>query len=63
MKEAVSRAKFDAESDVEVRLAIAPPKPAEKLVSEAENFSGEKQIGVKKSKVANFPKRALPKLS
>ena len=37
----VSGAKFDAESDFEVRLAVAPQKPgqnSEKLIFRSENF-------------------------
>ena len=63
LRKAVSGAKFDAESDFEVRLAVAPPKSIknyEKLISETEKFPIF-FFGVKKSKVANLPKRALPK--
>ena len=42
LRKGVSGAKFDAESDFEVRLAVAPPKSAEndeKLISETKFFS------------------------
>ena len=64
LRKAVSGAKFDAESDFEVRLAVALPKSIknyEKLISETEKFPIFFLFGVKKSKVANLPKRALPK--
>ena len=41
LRKAVSGAKFDAESDFEVRLAVAPPKSIknnEKLNSDTERF-------------------------
>ena len=42
LRTSVSRAKFDAESDFEVRLAVAPQKPSqngEKLIFRSENFA------------------------
>ena len=46
LRKAVSKAKFDAESDFEVRLAVAPPKSIQndqKLISEPEqNFFSSK---------------------
>ena len=42
LRKAVSGAKFDAESDFEVRLAVAPPKSIkndEKMISETEKIS------------------------
>ena len=63
LRKAVSKAKFDAESDFEVRLAVAPPKSIQndqKLISEPEK-NRKNNFFVKKSKVANVPKRALPK--
>ena len=42
LRKAVSKAKFDAESDFEVRLAVAPPKSIQndqKLISEPEKKS------------------------
>ena len=41
LRKAVSGAKFDAESDFKVRLAVAPPKSIkndERLISDAKNF-------------------------
>ena len=41
----VSEAKFDAEADFEIRLAVAPRKPhqnCEKLISRSEQIAGNK---------------------
>ena len=53
-------AKFDEEADFDVRSAVGHAKPHqidENLTFRSENFA---EI-VEKSKVANLPKRALPK--
>ena len=63
LRKGVSEAKFDAEADFDVKKCLAPPKSAEnreKPKKKSEIFS-EKKIGVKKSKVANRPKRVFPK--
>ena len=61
----LSGAKFDEEADFDVRSAVGPPKPHqidENLTFRSENFAEKKKkIGVEKSKVANRPKRMLPK--
>ena len=60
----LSGAKFDEESDFDVRSAVGPPKPHqidEKLMFRSENFADFFFFGVEKSKVANLPKRALLK--
>ena len=52
LRTSVSRAKFDAESDFEVRLAVAPPNSAEndeKLISKDKTFS-EKIFGASKNR-------------
>ena len=59
----LSGAKFDEEADFDVHSAAGPPKPHqidEKLIFQSENFA-DFFFGVEKSKVANLPKRALPK--
>ena len=59
----LSGAKFDEEADFDVHSAAGPPKPHqidEKLIFRSENFA-DFFFGVEKSKVANLPKRALPK--
>ena len=63
LRKGVSEAKFDAEADFDVKKCLAPPKSAEnreKPKKKSKNFSG-KNFGVKKSKVANRPKRVFPK--
>ena len=54
-RKGVSKAKFDAEVDFDVKKCLAPPKSAEN------REKPKKQIGVNKSKVANRPKRVFPK--
>ena len=64
LRKGVSEAKFDAEADFDVKNCLAPPKSAENREKTkkkiAKNFP-KKKFGVKKSKVANRPKRVLPK--
>ena len=63
LRKGVSEAKFDAEADFDVKKCLAPPKSSEnrkKPKKKSEKIS-EKKIGVKKSKVANRPKRVFPK--
>ena len=63
LRKGVSEAKFDAEADFDVKKCLAPPKSAEnreKPKNKSKTFS-EKRFGVKKSKVANRPKRVFPK--
>ena len=58
-----SEAKYLEESDFTVKTSLAPPKSAannEKPINKSEKKI-PKKFGVKKSKVANRPKRALPK--
>ena len=60
----LSGAKFDEEADFDVRSAVGPPKPHQidkNLIFRSENFAEIFFFGVEKSKVANLPKRALPK--
>ena len=59
----LSGAKFDEEADFDVRSAVGPPKPHqidENLIFDPK-VSRKFFFGVEKSKVANLPKRALPK--
>ena len=61
----LSGAKFDEEADFDVRSDVGPPKPHqidENLISPSKKFAGKKIFGVEKSKVANLPKRVLPKI-
>ena len=63
LRKGVSEAKFDAEADFDVKKSLAPPKSAEnheKSKKNCEKNSEQKKIGVKKSKVANRPKRVFP---
>ena len=63
LRKGVSESKFDAEADFDVKKCLAPPKSAEnreKAKNKSEKIS-EKIFGVKKSKVANRPKRVFPK--
>ena len=60
----VSGAKFDAEDDFEVRLALAPPKLGQ--IDQKQNFRSKKIrrfffFGVEKSNVRNRLKRVFPK--
>ena len=60
----VSGAKFDAEDDFEVRLALAPPKPGQ--IDKKLNFRSKKNrrfffFDVEKSNVRNRLKRVLAK--
>ena len=60
----LSGAKFDQEADFDVRSAVGPPKPHqidEKLRFRIRKFCPKNFPGVEKSKVANLPKRVLPK--
>ena len=44
LRKGISRAKFDAKFDFEVRLAVAPQKPGqniEKLIFRCENFAND----------------------
>ena len=64
LRKGVSEAKFDAEADFDVKKCPAPPKSPEnheKTKKNRETFIEQKKIGVKKSKVANRPKRVFPK--
>ena len=45
LRTGVSEAKFDAGAEFEVRLAVAPQKPPEKLIFRSENVHRKKQIG------------------
>ena len=68
-----SEAKYLEEADFDVKISLAPPKSAENDEKPIRNrIFSEKQIftefvfsifffGVKKSKIANRPKRVLPK--
>ena len=61
LRKGVSEAKFDAEADFDVKKCLAPPKSAEnheKPKKKNEKFS---EKNVKKSKIANLPKRVFPK--
>ena len=55
----VSGAKFDAEDDFEVRLALAPPKPGQ--IDKKLNFVDFFFFDVEKSNVRNRLKRVFPK--
>ena len=60
----LSGAKLDEEADFDVHSAVGPPKPHqidENLTFRYENFADFFVFGIKKTKVANLPKRALPK--
>ncbi len=64
LRKGVSEAKFDVEADFDVKKSLAPPKSAEnheKPKTNPEIFSPKHFFGVKKSKVANRPKRVFPK--
>ena len=64
LRKGVSEAKFDAEADFDVKKCLAPPKSAENREKPKKNirfFFRKKFSGVKKSKVANRPKRVFPK--
>ena len=64
LRKGVSEAKFDVEADFDVKKSLAPPKSTEnheKTKKNSENVSGFIFFGVKKSKVANRPKRVFPK--
>ena len=56
--------KFNEGAVFDVYSAVGPPKPHpidENLTFRSEIFAEKKKIGVEKSKVANPPKRALPR--
>ena len=60
----LSRAKFDDETDFEVRSAVAAPKPrqiSEKRIFRSEIFADFFFFGVEKRNVRNRPKRVLAK--
>ena len=63
LRKGVSEAKFDAEADFDVKKCLAPPKSPENHENRKKSRTNfRKQIfGVKKSKVANRPKRVFPK--
>ena len=64
LRKGESRAKFDAEPDFDVRLAVAPPKPdqiMEKLIFRSENFAENKKIDAEKRNVRDRLKRVLAK--
>ena len=61
LRKGVSEAKFDAEADFDVKKCLAPPKSAEKTKKRIRKNFRTKNFGVKKSKVANRPKRVFPK--
>ena len=63
LRKGVSEAKFDADAAFDVKKCLAPPKSVENREKPKRNtyFFFEKKIGVKKSKVANRPKRIFPK--
>ena len=56
LRKGVSRAKFDAESDFEVHLAVAPQKPcqnSEKTIFRSENFA-EKKCSTSKNEMSGI---------
>ena len=64
LRKGVSEAKFDAEADFNVKKCLAPPKSPgnhEKPKNKSRKIFRQKNSGVKKSKVANRPKRVFPK--
>ena len=64
LRKGVSEAKFDVEADFDVKKSLAPPKAAknhEKTKKNRKQIFKKKIFGVKKSKVANRPKRVFPK--
>ena len=64
LKISPSGTKFEEEADFDLRSAVGPSKPNqinENLTVRSENFAEKKILSVEKSKVANLPKRALPK--
>ena len=64
LRNGVSEAKFDADVDFHVQKCLAPPKSAEnreKPKKKCETNSEQKIPSLKKSKVANRPKRVSPK--
>ena len=64
LRKDVSEAKFDAEVDFDVKKYLAPPKSPEnheKPEKKIRKIFRKKNFGVKKSKVANRPKRVFPK--
>ena len=61
LRKGVSGAKFDAESDFEVHLAVAPQKPSqnsEKTIFRSENFA-EKIFLASKNKTSGIVRNAL----
>ena len=60
LRKDVSEAKFDVEADFDVEKSKIGPK-SRKTEKNCETFSEKKIFGVKKSKVANRPKRVFPK--
>ena len=64
LRKGVSEAKFDAEADFDVKKSLAPPKSPENHEKPKKNrkiFVEKNFFGVKKSKVANSPKRVFSK--
>ena len=64
LRKGVSRAKFDAESDFEVHLAVAPQKPcqsSEKTILSTRKIRRLFLFGVEKRNVGDRLKRALAK--
>ena len=63
LRKGVSEAKFDVEADFDVEKSLAAPKSTENHEKPKNfvNFFPKKIFGVKKSKVANRPKRVFPK--
>ena len=64
LRKGVSEAKFDAEANFYVKKCLAPPKSPEnheKPKTKIAKKFRKKNFGVKKSKVANRPKRVFPK--
>ena len=63
LRKGVSEAKSDAEADFDVKKCLAPPKSAENCEKPKKNSKKipKKSFDVKKSKVANRPKRVFPK--
>ena len=63
LRKCVSEAKFDSETDFDVKKCLAPPKSAENRATPSKKTKKiqKKVSGVEKSKMANCPKRVFPK--
>ena len=64
LRKAISEAKFDPEADFDVKKIKNRPKidrKSRKTEKKSRKFFRKKFFGVKKSKVANRPKRVFPK--